>query len=252
MRLYILDFGLMRLAPVAPGRDDRLPVVGFLLRTDNDQRILIDTGFPERYAVDPSSAMADDNFASSGPPLALTEEHLLPAQLARVGMRPEDLSSVILSHSDIDHMGGLEFIPRSVPVLIARAERELERPDTARALAARAVGERHTAVWPDREFVVVDPDLELRPEITLLNAPGHSAGHMAVLLRLKRTGPTLLPNDAIPTAAATTSMTAVEPAVARESADRLRALARRERAWIVYAHDFGQRRHLRMAPAFYD
>jgi glyoxylase-like metal-dependent hydrolase (beta-lactamase superfamily II) len=52
----------------------------------------------------------------------------MSVQLARAGIQVTDIDTVILTHSDYDHIGGVEAVPLSVPIVISDAERALYRP----------------------------------------------------------------------------------------------------------------------------
>ena len=53
-RLFVLDFGFFR---VHAGPRD-IGIVGFLIETDRGERLLVDSGFPAKYADDPAAATA--------------------------------------------------------------------------------------------------------------------------------------------------------------------------------------------------
>ena len=109
--------------------------------------------------------------------------------------------------------------------------------------------------WPvDAEYVLVERDLELVPGLTLLATPGHSPGHLSLLVRLRESGPVLLAGDAIsrPEELETgVNGGASDPDAARSSSQRLLALAEEEDALLVYGHDPAQWRGLRRVPDTY-
>jgi N-acyl homoserine lactone hydrolase len=239
LRLTILDFGLLELAS-----GERRGFPGYLIQT-GDENILVDTGWPERFGVDPVRALADDGIGDRLRPAELTVENLLPGQLAKVGLEPDDLDLLVLTHSDPDHIGGIALVPPSVPVVVARAERALPTP--------RYTKEPSTATWPERAYELVDGDVELRPGVELLASPGHTPGHMSLLVRLASTGPVLLAVDAIRNAReAETRVFERDAVTAAASAERLLGIVEREDAFLVYGHDAEQWPTLRKAPDFYD
>jgi hypothetical protein len=70
--LTVLDYGLFKVH--ANGRV--IGIVGFLIRTDAGENILVDTGFPTAYAQDHMAASLVDGLGSFGVVLEMTERHM--------------------------------------------------------------------------------------------------------------------------------------------------------------------------------
>jgi N-acyl homoserine lactone hydrolase len=241
-RLYVLDYGLFEVHE--NGRV--IGICGFLIQTRTAQNILVDTGFPARYVDDAQGALIADGLDGFGRVLELTRENLPAGQLALAGLAPEDVTHVIMTHTDIDHVGGIADFPQA-PMVIGDAERALDRP--------RYFDNRSPLSWPtDVRYEVIDRDTELFPGITVLTTPGHSPGHLSLLVRLPRTGAVLITGDALNRADELEEDFggAWDPQKARASAERIMAMAEKERAWVIYGHDPAQWDTLRKAPAFYD
>ena len=85
--LAVLDFGLFTVH--ANGRIIGIP--GFLIETSAGERILIDTGFPEKYAEDLQNASLEDNLGEFGELLELTYDNQPAAQLAKLGLTKDDI-----------------------------------------------------------------------------------------------------------------------------------------------------------------
>jgi N-acyl homoserine lactone hydrolase len=241
MRLYVLNYG--RFEVFSDGRI--IGIQGFLIRT-SDLNILVDTGFPPWYVSDPVGAAAADGL-DFGRLVELTASNLPAAQLARAGLAAEDITHLVITHTHIDHVGGLGGFPGAA-IVIGRRERELPQP--------LYWGSARRVEWPaNQRYLLVEEDSDLAPGVKLLMTPGHTPGHVSVLVRLPRTGPVILTGDAIsrPEEIERDAYHAAsDEAQVRASARRLTTLAKEEGAWIIYGHSPIQWPQLKKAPDFYD
>lgn len=245
--LHVLDFGLFEVdARHGGGRTIGIP--GYLIRT-REHVILVDGGFPRRYAEDADTAAAADGLGSFGRVVELSERNLPPAQLELLGLTADDVTLFVLTHGDVDHVGALERFGHEYPnatLAVAAMERALDRP--------RYFGDARPVAWPEGvPELRVEGDTELAPGVELLLAPGHSPGQLALLVRLPETGPVLIAGDAIsrPGEFEEGFGGAWDEAAAEVSARRLLGIAEREGAWVIYGHDPEQWRGLRKAPEGY-
>ena len=236
----ILDYGLFKVH--ANGRI--IGICGYLLRTDQYETVLIDTGFPKHYADGPAAASALDGLESFGEVLHLTPTNLPAGQLSLAGISLSDVDLFILTHSHIDHVGGISDLP-DIPILLAAAERNLPRP--------LYFGTRQPMDWPDRTYLTIDDDCEIGPGFRALFSPGHAPGQLAFMVDLPKTGAVLLTSDAISRPAEVHERfdTAPNPELACISAARLLALATACNAFVIYGHCPDQWPSLRKAPDVY-
>lgn len=240
-RLYILDYGLFQVH--ANGRI--IGIMGYLVQTYLGENILIDTGFPAKYAENIQKATLEDRLDEFGQVISLTEENLPAAQLAKTGLDLDDIDLLIMSHTHIDHVGGLHNFPH-IPMIISAAERALPQP--------LYWGDVRPYEWPtNMEYRLIEKDTTLIPGFEILLTPGHAPGQLSFLLTLPETGNVLLTSDAISRPAEIDEKfdTARDPQTAIASAERLMAIAKEKEAMIIYGHDPAQWETLKKAPHFY-
>ena len=171
------------------GRDLlEMPVYAYLFEHPTEGPILIDAGFGRRTARDPLDYPG--RAATDLLHLRMAEGAAVVDRLPEVGWTADDVQHVVLTHMHSDHVGGLEDLPRAA-LWVSRAEWEaavdpgfLGKPDT-RPFAD------HTRVHTV-DFITTPPygpfeghvDMFGDGSIILLPTPGHSVGHLSVLLNL--------------------------------------------------------------------
>lgn len=236
-RLAVLDYGLFEVhtGPRTIG------ICGFVVETDADEVVLIDTGFPAKYAEDAEAATAEDDLGSFGRVLSVTSENLPASQLAKLGLTKADVTLMIQSHTHIDHVGDMGGFP-GVPILIAAAERALPRP--------LYWSGKQPMDWPDREYVTISEDTTVGEGFEVLHCPGHAPGQLAFMVHLPETGWVLLTSDAISRASEIDEKFAgswdVDQAIFH--GDRLMAMSREREAFVIFGHSPEQWPELKKAP----
>jgi N-acyl homoserine lactone hydrolase len=240
VRLTVLDFGLF---DVGPGRRI-IGIPGFLIETRSGARILVDTGFPPAYATAPEATAARDDLPRFGRLIGYSARQTAEGQLAVLGLSPADIAFTILTHGHIDHVGSLPLLAHA-PIVMTRTERADPQPCY--------FFDKRPMDWPDAPYILIDGDAGLCAGLTLIPTPGHTAGHLSVLVTLPETGPVILAGDAInrPSEPDEGYPDARDPALAAQSGDRLLALRDRTGAMLVYGHCPVQWRGLRKAPEYY-
>ena len=240
--LAVLDYGTFRVHE--DGRVIGIP--GYAIKARNARVVLVDGGFPSWYYEDSRAAGLRDGLDTFGEITRLVAENRPKAQLALLGISSEEVTDLVLTHGDVDHVGALDLFPGAT-LLVGRTEWELDHP--------RYFGEARSVAWPrNRAVSLVDGDEELLPGLTLLASPGHSPGHLSLLVRLRRTGAVLLTADAIARPAEVETGRfggAWNEELAASSAARLLDVAARENAMVIFGHDPDQWRSLRKAPERY-
>ncbi len=169
------------------------PILAYLLETKHG-RILYDVGCDYRKVNNPAlrKRFYETPDFAFGPP-TVTDEQRLPSRLAQLGLKTKDIDCVICGHLHFDHAGGLhEFAHADVHV----HERELaaarEPADTA-YFGSDFLEEHgsHPVRWCPQaaEYTLCDG-------IHAIETPGHTAGHLSLLIELPKGAPVLLCGDA--------------------------------------------------------
>jgi glyoxylase-like metal-dependent hydrolase (beta-lactamase superfamily II) len=124
---------------------------------------------------------------------ALTIEATVSA-LRALGMDPDDLAYLVVTHVHLDHAGGagdlLQAFPRATVVVSARGARHLSDPARLNASARQVYGELFDTVYgpctpiaADRVLGVEDGhvlDLGAGRTLELMDTPGHAKHHIGV------------------------------------------------------------------------
>jgi glyoxylase-like metal-dependent hydrolase (beta-lactamase superfamily II) len=241
--LYAFDSGTLGLGGV------EVPVPFFLVRHPQGS-VLVDGGNPLAVARDPHGhwgALADQF------EVHMSEAQHCAAQLQELGVAPESIDYVVQTHLHIDHTGALGHFPSATVVVHAR---ELEAARAAASpLASGYV--RDDFERPELRWQLVDGELDLFGDgaIRLIETPGHSAGHMSVMVHLRETGPVLLTADAADNRAQWEGRAHVRALFSRADAarslERLHGLAGQTGALLVFGHDSGNWSRLRRSPDSY-
>ena len=110
----------------------------------------------------------------------------LAAQLTEIGVKPEDIAFVAVSHTHGDHVGNVDMFPSST-LLIQKAE-----VDFAFAPSNPPPFRR------ERPMRMLEGDLDVFGDgsVTILSTPGHTPGHQSLMVHLPKTGWVVLSGDA--------------------------------------------------------
>lgn len=226
-----------------------LPISAYLLETRRGH-ILIDSGIDPSRIRDP--VQREKYFGQQAPfpaPVVLPEHEVLN-QLDKIGVKPEQIGQVLISHLHADHTGNLKHF--------GHAKITLQASEFAHGFSANT----SPAYFKDDyaslalNWDPVEGDFEVIPGLKCLSTPGHTPGHQSFSVDLPDTGSIILTADAgdllenfedeiLPGGA-------VNDQAALESIRRLKLEAQTSKGKLFLGHDPAFIQTVRLAPNFYD
>jgi N-acyl homoserine lactone hydrolase len=170
-----------------------VPCPAFLIRHPSAGAILVDTGLHPSIATDGRENFGRMGNAIGKPDLAAGED--VPSQLRKRGLDPGEIPVVVMTHMHLDHSSAISEFSNSTFVL---SEEEWEAAATGPRPVLNGYRRVHFDYAFDYRTVDFDRggidsyatfgrtfDLFGDGSIHLAYTPGHSAGHMSVIARLK-------------------------------------------------------------------
>ena len=161
-----------------------IPVRAWLIE-HLDGPILVDTGQTARFN-EPGYLPPENLHVRRNLRWRVTREQEVDARLAAHGLQAADLRYTVLTHLHLDHDGGLEHV-KDTEIVVNEPEYR-----TARGLAGRLRGylphrwpegfAPRTITLPDEPYGPFPRSLELARGIVLVGTPGHTPGHMSVVV----------------------------------------------------------------------
>ncbi|MGE0258861.1 MAG: MBL fold metallo-hydrolase [Alphaproteobacteria bacterium] len=174
---------------VTPGLGPATIVCHCLLIEAGDNLVLVDTGFGLGDVDRPRRLSA---FFRNANRVRLRAGQTARRQIERLGLRPDDVRHIVLTHLDFDHAGGIEDFPyATVHVMDA----ELRAATMRRSLLDR--NRYRPAQWDDNVswqrhrvsrgerwfgFECVRDLAGLPPEILMVPLAGHTVGHAGIAI----------------------------------------------------------------------
>lgn len=208
------------------GREKTLTDSCYLIR-NGDRFLLWDTGLPAALIGQPPGGQG--NFRMS-------LRTRIRDQLQRIGVRPEQINFVGISHHHSDHTGQAADFPGAT-LLIGDEDWEVIRANPQQSALFRP----WTEGGANRQAIARDHDVFGDGSVTMLDTPGHTPGHHALLVRLPQMGPVLLTGDLFHFHENMTNRGVpsfnVDRADTLASFDRFHQIARSLGATIIIQHD---------------
>ncbi len=234
LQMWRLDCGEIRVtnldlfsdAYLYQGREKTLTDSCYLIRHGN-RYLLWDTGLP--------GELVGRSPGGEGP-FRMSLRTRLRDQLRRIGVRPEQVTFVGISHYHDDHTGQAADFPAATLLIGAEDwEAVRGRPQTAARFQPWIAGGAKV------EAVQRDHDVFGDGSVIMLDMPGHTPGHHSLLVRLPQMGPVLLTGDLYHFAEQVANQGVpsfnTDRADTLASFDRFRQIARSLGATVIIQHE---------------
>jgi glyoxylase-like metal-dependent hydrolase (beta-lactamase superfamily II) len=208
--------------------------------------LLWDTGIPDAISAEPDGV--------TDAPFHLTMPKTLKGQLAEIGLAPQDIELLSLSHSHFDHVGNANDYAGST-WLVASAERDFMFSDEARAKAENFAS--YSALeTADTVPISGDWDVFGDGSVRIISTPGHTPGHASLLVNLKNSGPVLLTGDLYHMTESRENRRIpafnTDPEETLRSMDKFEALAAETGARVIIQHEPDDIADLPKSPEYLD
>jgi glyoxylase-like metal-dependent hydrolase (beta-lactamase superfamily II) len=207
------------------GERAALPVSCYLIK-HGDMYMLWDAGLPPGLKV-PGT-------------FSFTVKRSITDQLAELGIKPEQIAYVAVSHYHLDHIGQAASFPKATLLMnerdwaVAQVGSPLSYPP---GLAPWIAKTSKVETFPKDKDVFGDGS------VVILDMPGHTEGHSCLLVNLPELGPVMLTGDlahqrviydinAVP-------QFNVNRADTLASLDRFKAMAANLKATVIIGHEAG-------------
>lgn len=178
------------------GQQIEAPILAYLIETANG-RILYDVGCDHAKINDPLARARyyDPAVFEFGAP-EMSDEQRIPHHLARLGLKPADVDVIFIGHLHFDHAGGLKDLRRcgcGAEIHVQHDEMTVARSGADAAVFADDL--QDDAGTP-LQFRLQHGEYTLLPGVHAVSTPGHTIGHMSMLIELPKGPPVLLAGDA--------------------------------------------------------
>lgn len=248
-RLLVLPTGTCRLSASRVRRggseteDVEIPMPIFAIDTD-DGWVVFDTGCDPRVMTDAEAVWGKLARVFH---IEMTEQDTQLARLESIGLTPDRVDHVVVSHLHMDHAGGMQFFPAS-RIWLQKAEmRWAMYPD--RLGAAGFV--RSDFDRSELRFELIEGDSEIVPGVFAILTDGHTPGHQSLIVDLP-SGRFVLSGDCAyehaQVAKGIPPPVTTDDAAATRSLARVRGFVARDHATLIVNHDAEAWQSIRIAP----
>jgi glyoxylase-like metal-dependent hydrolase (beta-lactamase superfamily II) len=265
-RMYVFSSGaltigkgiLQNLAPNDP--PIQIPV-GFYVIKHPKGNIIFDTGNNDKLIADPNYWPE----ALRGLKPAMTPDVAVDAQLKKIGLTPDDIKYVVLSHMHLDHGGNVGKFPNST-IVVQKSEIVNAFWPEAGTGGPYVIGDFAGLRAPNSNFpnsqkmIQLDGDLDLFGDgsVVIHRWVAHTPGSQMMTVKLKNTGLAILTGDNVyfrenvDKNIAPNIVLAYKPDGFYRAYEWIRMMMATQKADYFTAHDPDAFKALKKPPGYYD
>jgi glyoxylase-like metal-dependent hydrolase (beta-lactamase superfamily II) len=253
--MYVLDGGIIRCdwslltAGRHMGQLIDVPIPMYYIEVDN-KKVVVDTGMTPECAEDPDKAWGP--IAKVYKPI-MKRENTLAGQLKKIGVNPTDIDYVIQTHLHLDHAGSTKECTKAEVLVQLNELRYAFWPDIFQKLAYI----KGDVIIPDIKYHPIEGGLSLFDgKIEIVPTPGHTPGHQSVIIRLPKSGSFIITGDEVYMKENWEQMVLPglgwSPVETIKSMEKLKEIAKKENAKVLYGHDPELWKELLKVPKYYE
>jgi N-acyl homoserine lactone hydrolase len=266
MKLYVFSSGALTigkhlLMDLAPQETIKVPV-GFFVVMHPKGNVLFDTGNNDKIITDPS--YWGPAFQRLSP--VNTPDMAIDTQLAKIGLKPDDIKYVVVSHLHLDHGGNVAKFPSSTLVVQKDEIRTAfwPEPGMARGYIPGDVAPLRSDVgeaMPNKyKMIQLNGDMDIFGDnsVVVKRWVGHTPGSQMMVVRLPKTGTIILTGDNayfrenVEKNILPNVVLAYDPPGILRAYEWIRLLQATEKADFFSAHDPDAFKALKKPPEFYE
>jgi N-acyl homoserine lactone hydrolase len=266
MKLYVFSSGALTIGKhilqnLAPQDTIKVPV-GFFVVMHPKGNVLFDTGNNDKIITDPS--YWGPAFQSLSP--VNTPDMAIDAQLGKIGLKPDDITHVVVSHLHLDHGGNVGKFPNSTLVVQKDELRNAfwPEPGTAGPYIAGDIAPLRSDLgeaMPNKyKMLQLHGDMDIFGDgsVVVKRWIGHTPGSQMMVVRLPKTGTIILTGDNVyfrenvEKNILPNVVLAYDPPGILRAYEWIRYLQATEKADFFTAHDPDAFKALKKPPEYYD
>ncbi len=252
-RLYVFECGTIAVNDISvfsPGVDvgkKKVLTDSCYLVVHPKGTLVWDTGFSDAMAALPDGKQVSANFH-------VRVKKTLASQLHEAGVAPEAVTYLGLSHMHFDHIGNVALFPKATLLMQKEEYESAFGPDAAK-FGNDAKNYPTLGANPNQQLTG-DLDVFGDGSVVIKRALGHTPGHQALFVKLKKSGNILLSGDMahftknwehrrVPSFN-------FDKEASVKTMNEMAAFIKANKAKLWIQHDLEQNAHILHAPKYYD